>query len=183
MEKSENTSLNPEEWSTWVKLTKRIRFINGKIPEEAFFAWCENFYTIPIEFMGFRKRNEELEILLIYRKDKYYDGYHTPGTILVPGQKIEAAFQSLLRRELGGNVSIDSPQFIRHFEFLKGSGTEESPRGHEIKMIFAGIVKGEPKEGEWFSKENLPANLLPEFRFLVPDMLDWAEKNLSDKIG
>jgi len=175
----DNLPLNKEEWSDWVNLTKRIRFVDDKIPKEAFFAWCEYFYTVPMELMGFRIVNQKPEILLIYRKDEYYDGYHVPGAVLIPGQKIEDALSNLLKRELGDNVRINHLEFVKYFEMLKGSGIGQNSRGHEIKIVFAGKIEGEPKNGEWFAKNNLPNNIIPGFVYIIPYMFDWAEKNLT----
>lgn len=178
MNKKNQKPIDKQEWDNWTDITKRIEFTNGKIPKEAFFAWCESFYTVPIEFMGVRFVDNEPEILLIYRKDEYYDGYHTPGAVLTPGKKIKDMLDSLIKVELGENIEIKNIQFVKHFETFKGSGVGENLRGHEIKMVFSGIIKGEPKDGEWFKKENLPENIIPEFKFIIPEILNWAKKNL-----
>jgi len=59
--------LREEEWKQWADLTRRIQFINGKIPLEAFYAFCEVFISPVVEIAPYRIINGTVEILLIYR--------------------------------------------------------------------------------------------------------------------
>src|SRR5689334_22807761 len=108
--------MTPEEWSKWTDLTQKIRFENGRIPLEAFYAWSEYLYAVTVELIPFRIIDGELEMLLIYRKDKYYDGYHNPGAVIPPGESIDTKLQKLIKEELGNDAVVKKLEFVKHFE-------------------------------------------------------------------
>ena len=80
--------------------------------------------------------------------------------------------------ELGTDTKMSKLQFVRYFDTMKGAGIGECPRGQEVKIAFAGLLETEPKEGEWFTEDSLPANILPEFQPIIPVIFTWAKKNL-----
>lgn len=170
--------LSPEEWVQWTALTQRIKFENGRIPLEAFYAWSEFFYTVPIELMPFRLREGGLEILLVHRTDTYYEGYHTPGAVLTPGLKSTERLQELIHRELGADATLDKLQFVRYYDTMKGPLDGENLRGQELKLVFAALIENESSRGEWFSINDLPQNIIPEFKFIIPEMCVWAREHL-----
>ena len=178
MRESGQTSLSPEEWSQWTELTKKIQFVDGKIPLEAFYAWSESFYTVAVELVPFRLVNGELEILLINRRDPYFDGYHTPGSILVPEKDTNEVMADLIVRELGPKARVKYLQFAKYYDTMKGDGLGQSPRGQQINLVYTALIEGEVLEGEWFSKDRLPANIIPAFRIMIPEIFNLAKQNL-----
>jgi ADP-ribose pyrophosphatase YjhB (NUDIX family) len=174
-----HSTLTSEEWQQWSKLTERIQFENKKIPLEAFHAWSEAFYTIAVELVPFRRKESGLEILLINRNDKYFKGYHTPGAILTPGETVSSKMDELVERELGLDPKNITPVFIKNYDLPKGKGTNENPRGQTLNIVFACLIEDEVKDGEWFRREDMPANLLKSFNLIIPETFEWAEKNFN----
>lgn len=87
-----------------------------------FEAWCENFITNPLE-LGVLKDDK---ILMIYRKDKYYDGWHIPGSVLTPGSRVNEVLDRLIKREVG--TLVTKPEFVNWVEIMKS----ENPRGQVL---------------------------------------------------
>ena len=163
MEKNKNlTPLSPDEWVEWTKLTRRIKFIDGKIPQEAFYAFCENFVSAVIDLVPYRIDNNEIEILLIYRKDRHYDGFHIPGSVIVPGKTSTDTLNSVIDVELGKNANVGKINFVGVIDAMKGEGSGLDKRGQDLKLLYVCEIKGEVLEGEWFTKNNLPKNIIPE---------------------
>lgn len=170
--------LTQEEWVQWTNLTKRIKFINGKIPLEAFYAFCESFISPVVDVIPYRVVNNEIEILLIYRKDKYYDGFHIPGSIIVPGKTSDETLDIVIGKELGNKADIGGKHFIKILNTMKGSGVGFDERGQDLKLLYACEVRGEVLEGDWFSKNNLPTNIIPEHQQVIPEIIDWIKNNI-----
>lgn len=178
MKNLENLPLNPEEWAAWTKLTKRIRFIDGKIPMEAFYAFCETFISPVVDIAPYRLINDEVEILLIYRKDKYYDGFHLPGSVIVPGKTSKETLDSVIHNELGDKANIGKIHFIRVIDTMKGTGVGLDERGQDLKLLYACEIRGETLDGEWFVKNKLPKNIIPEHQQVVLEAFDWLKNNI-----
>lgn len=174
--KEKITPLSENEWTEWTKLTKRIKFIDGKIPEEAFYAFCEAFVTAVIDLIPYRRLNNEVEILLIYRKDKYYDGFHIPGSVIVPGKTSKETLNSVIDVELGKDSLVSKIDFVGIIDSMKGEGLDLDKRGQDLKLLYVCKVDGEVMEGEWFTKNNLPKNIIPEHQKVAREIFDFINK-------
>jgi hypothetical protein len=173
--------LSQEEWHQWTELTKRIQFIDGRIPLEAFYAYCESFITPVIDLVPYRITNNVLEILLIYRKDKYYNGFHVPGSVITPRKTSKETLQYIIENELGHKASIERTFFIKVVDTMKGKGVGLDERGQDLKLLYACEVMGEAIEGEWFSKNNLPKNIIPEHQEIVLEIFDLINQKSTNK--
>lgn len=176
MKKNKKLSiLSQEEWKNWTELTKRIRFVNGKIPIEAFYAYCEAFVSPVVEIVPYRIKNNILEILLIYRKDKYYDGFHLPGSVMVPGRTSKETLKFLIASELGNKVNTGKINFLKIDDKMKGAGIGFDERGQDLKLLYACEINGEVLGGKWFARENLPKNIIPEHQKVAVEAYDWIK--------
>jgi hypothetical protein len=180
MEDNTNLPLSPDEWAQWTNLTKRIKFIDGKIPIDAFYAFCEAFISPVIDMAPYRYVDKKIEILLIYRKDKYYDGFHLPGSVITPGKTSKETLESVIKNELGNNVKVNKTHFIKIMDTMKGQGIGLDTRGQDLKLLYACEVGGEVLDGEWFKKNNLPDNIIPEHQNVVLDVFDYLNKNIKN---
>lgn len=168
--------LSENEWTEWTKLTKRIKYIDGKIPEEAFYAFCESFVSAVIDLVPYQIKNGELEILLIYRKDRYYDGFHIPGSVIVPGKTSKETLNSVIDVELGKASLVSKIDFVDIVDSMKGEGSDLDKRGQDLKLLYVCRVDGEVTEGEWFTKNNLPKNIIPEHQKIALEIFDFISK-------
>jgi len=168
-------ALSKEEWKKWADLTRRIRFVNGKIPIEAFYAFCESFISPTVDVIPYRIRNNEIEILLIYRKDKYYDGFHLPGSIIVPGRTSKETLEFVISNELGESAKVSKKNFISVSDIMKGAGVGLDNRGQNLTLLYACEIDGEVLEGKWSTQENLPKNIIPEHQLVVKRSFDWIK--------
>jgi hypothetical protein len=176
MENNKKLPLSEKEWLQWTELTKRIQFINDKIPLEAFYAFCESFISPVVDIVPYRTKDNISEILLIYRKDKYYDGFHLPGSVIVPGRTSKETLQFVIDKELGDKADIGKISLMEVMDTMKGKGIGLDERGQDLKLFYTCEVKGEVMEGEWFSKNNLPKNIIPEHQEVVLKAFDWINK-------
>ncbi len=88
--------------------------------------------------------NSKKEILLTWRKDEYYKGWHNPGGLLRMRESLENRIQVVLHTELGVR--------LKSFKFLDFYNYTDDPRGHTVGLIFLCSTSGKPKTGTFFKK-------------------------------
>lgn len=102
------------------------------------------------------------EILLIYRNDKHFKGWHMPGTMILGKDTMEIAEGRLVEQEV--DLPLEIPRFVRYFFVPKGTGDGENPRGAEIGFLhLAYVLRGvrtKPRCGKFFPIESIPKNTL-----------------------
>ena len=89
------------------QLVKLLDKLEWPVTPEVFDALCVNFVTSPIELAVIRRGEKEQEVLMIYREDKFFNGWHIPGSVILPGRTIELVLSALVRREVG--IEIHDP--------------------------------------------------------------------------
>ncbi len=99
-------------------------------------------------------------VLLSYRKDEYYDGWHVPGGYLGAKETAAQAVRRILMRELGSGSRT-----IQHlFTLNRPNGIRE----HHCSWFLAATLLKPPrlKKGrlEYFDPSRLPLKLLPYYR-------------------
>lgn len=100
------------------------------------------------------------KVLLTYRYDKHFSGWHTPGTYIEPGEDLQATVQRCATRELG-EVKV---QFVR---MIGGVNHPKSARFHDLSVLaLCNLVEGEPSAGGWFNE--CPEDLIPDHREYWP---------------
>lgn len=148
------------------QLAQLMGKIEWPVALPVFEAWCNNFITNPIE-LGVLKDDG---ILMLYRKDRFFDGWHIPGSVLIPGSRVSQVLDRLVRNEVGAKVS--EPEFVSWIEIPK----EINPRGQELSLLFTCfILEDYFKEGQFFPLSSPPKNILPHHLILVKTIKDWYD--------
>ncbi|MDO8467263.1 MAG: NUDIX hydrolase [bacterium] len=98
---------------------------------------------------------ERRQVLLTYREDKHFKGWHTPGTYIEPGEDLQTTAQRCATRELGEKVRV-------RFKGIIGAVNHpKSARFHDLSVLaLCEIVEGSPTTGAWFSE--CPKDLIPD---------------------
>ncbi|MBI4065712.1 NUDIX hydrolase, partial [Candidatus Kaiserbacteria bacterium] len=141
-----------------------------------FDAWCGAFITNPLELAVLRRGSSGVEIFLIHREDKFFKGWHMPGTVILPGNKVAEAFERLVKKEVG--TPTTKAEFIMWKEFMKGDRDDlaENPRGQELSLLFAVFVDGNVPHGTFFPLDAIPDTTLGHHKQMIGDVQDWLAK-------
>jgi len=148
--------LTREEIKDLIRLLKKVKI---PAPYPVFVALCKSVPLIAIDLAIMPDKNS---VLLTYRKDDFYDGWHLPGTILRYGESVEMAYKRVAREELG--ISILNPKFVSWFDIFF------DPRDKGVALLFMVKPKIKPGIGEYFSLRRMPKKFLrsqwPEIKYL-----------------
>lgn len=137
------------------------------LSEEAFLAYCHNCITNAIELAVLKSINNKWHILLIYRHDQFYKGWHMPGSIILPGETIDITIKRLRAEEV--KQDFTRPVFVKLAE-----NTDE--RGQSIGLVHACLLKGDYKgEGKMYSLDNIPADTLSYHQRLIKIIKEWLQ--------
>lgn len=96
------------------------------------------------------------KVLLTYRDDAFFKGWHTPGSYMEPGESWQDTAQRCADKEL--KVKIRVVQLI-------GSAVNhpDNPRFHDVsQLLLCEIVEGKPQAGKWFAQ--CPSDLIEVHR-------------------
>jgi len=167
-------SLSAEEIMHLSALMKKVEF---PVPKEIFDVWCSNFTINTVE-LGVIRTNEsgEKEIFLTYRKDAFFDGWHIPGSVILPGETVEDKIEKLIKSEFK-EMNISKPSFFSWFERV--IGRDEGLRGQEMGLFFiADFFEGfnELESEKFFSFESIPYNLIEEHKILIDQLKSYVMK-------
>ena len=133
------------------------------IPEEVWFALHELIPMPAVEVLITRDNGKEF--LLIYRKDKFWDGWHVPGGFV----KIKESLIDACRRIAESEVRID----ISGLKLIDVVKYEHHPYGGSpVGIFYVCSPVGEVKETETmhFFKE-APENMIPGHSQLINSYL------------
>jgi len=87
------------------------------------------------------------KIFLTWREDKFFHGWHTPGSYISLGETLLQTAQRIADREVPG-IKIKST------EIIGGVSHNNSNRFHDFSALVAVEFEGNIKtEGKWFSEE------------------------------
>ncbi|MEK7116782.1 MAG: NUDIX domain-containing protein [Patescibacteria group bacterium] len=153
------TSLTSQEEKELVRLINKLSF---PTPLPVFEAWCQVFGTVCAEVIVIKNKDKNPEIFLTYRKDKFFKGWHIPGRVCIPTEKIGNTIERVCKEEI--KMPITKESFFDWFERPFGKNIGESPRGHEFSFVFTAELKGKKRENQiekFFPLNKLPKNLLP----------------------
>lgn len=140
-------ALNEKETKVLVRLLKKVK-LPASYP--VFRALCK---SVPMIAVNLAVMPDNRRLLLTYRDDEFYKGWHIPGSILRYRESLADVFKRIGRQEL--KMKIRRPQFVNYF-------IEHSSRGHELILLFAVRTAGVPKVGRYFSLKRPPQDLLKE---------------------
>ena len=134
-------------------LSKAIRKLKFPIPVEIFNALNA---TIPISACEIVIFDKSKGLLLTWREDEFWKGWHFPGSIIRKGEKFEQTLKRVAKDELGRNLK--SHQFIFPMNYHNG------PRGHSVSFVFLCELSGQPKDGKFF--KTMPKDIIKDHREL-----------------
>ena len=147
-----------------------LRRLKPPYGPKVFPAWVENFVTTPVEMAVF---NSDRQILLVYREDPEYKGWHSPGTILRDEEDVPTALERLINGELGG-AKVTRPVPLGWVEVHRGNGLGQNPTRHEISLLHACFVQNLSLSGKdrLFSIDQLPENTLTHHKeVIIPEIV------------
>ena len=95
-------------------------------------------------------------ILLTWREDKWWKGWHFPGGLLRYNEKFEERIQKVASEELG--IHIKKCEFLFPVEY------NDCLRNHGVSMIFLCTTDTTPNDGKFFKK--MPKDIIDEHKKL-----------------
>jgi ADP-ribose pyrophosphatase YjhB (NUDIX family) len=112
-------------------------------------------------------RNDRREILLTWRDDELYHGWHVPGGVVRFKERMEERVAAVARIELGTTVTIP-PEPLAVTQIILA---ERPARGHFVSFLFDCTLTGppdealkrrgaEPKHGEWAWHAAYPSDMI-----------------------
>lgn len=142
----------------------RINNPEEGIGSELFEAIITVVPQVAVELLIVDNTNDPTRILLIWRNDEHYFGWHFPGGYPRFGQYLDTAVRAVAERELGAGVeSIERRP--------EGDYNRVDSRGHTIGLPFLVKLDGNPTGGEWF--DHVPEDLIPHHKDLLREVLGW----------
>lgn len=158
---------------------------DGRVPPEVFDAMCEHLVTAPIELAVLRQGVSGSEVLMLDRHDRYFAGWHMPGSVILPGRNTPIVFRSLLKRELG--LDFDQlekqPELVDCLDIMKGPGLGQCSRGQEANRLYvlrlnyseSTMVECHSKR-QFFPLTQLPPTTLPHHQTMIQRVLSYLQK-------
>ena len=151
--------MTPERAKLLGELLTEMRQEGEHIPEEAWLPLMDAVVTSWCEIAIAKKAGDNWKVLLTYRKDKNWDGWHIPGGLWkVQYPTFQDICNAIAQRELGIEVEfrrvIDAVKWTKH------------PFAHPLALICLCEAKGEIQETEtakFFNRENLPRNMVNDY--------------------
>lgn len=121
----------------------------------------------PVVNVDLLVRNERREILLTWRHDELYHGWHVPGGVLRFKEHMSDRVAAVAQTELGTAVTM-KPEPLAVTEIIE---PERAARGHFVSFLFDctldrpadGTLRyrgGEPKPGEWAWHASYPLDMI-----------------------
>ena len=98
------------------------------------------------------------KVLLCHRKDEFFDGWHTPGTYIGPGESFQEAAQRCADREIKAQVRV--------IKCIASFLNNDNPRFSDLSNLLYCEITGNPQNGTWFQK--CPPDLIPVHRKFWP---------------
>jgi len=149
--------LTPEEEKKLVALLKKVRLPTSY---PVFKALCK---SVPMVAIDIAVMPDAEHILLTYRKDEFFNGWHIPGSILLYQETVVHALRRVIRTEL--KIKVSKPKFLNYISYGEN-------REHGVALLF--VVKPKKKgvvqNGKFFNLRNLPPNTIkvhaPELNYL-----------------
>lgn len=133
-----------------ISLLKKIDNPHKGLPQPIFDALCGLVPFVACELVIVDKKG----ILLTWRNDKWWRGWHFPGGLFRFRESFEERIEQVAQKELGVN--------IKSFKFLFAKDCSQGARGHTVSLIFRCETVMTPKHGKYFKK--MPKNIIKEHK-------------------
>jgi hypothetical protein len=161
-------TLTTKEEKQLLDLMGKIKF---PVSKEIFDAWCSNFTINTVELAVIRiNKSGVKEIFLTYRQDQFFDGWHIPGSVVLPTETVESKLKKLINKEFADMV-VSEPKFFCWFERVVGRDKEL--RGQEMGLLFCADFLDrfvESEKEKFFSFDTIPSNLIEEHKVLIESL-------------
>lgn len=148
--------MTPEKAKLLGELLEEMRREGEHIPEEAWLPLMNAMVTSWCEIAIVKKDGDSSKILLTYRKDKNWDGWHIPGGLWkAQHPTFQDICNAVAKRELGVEV-----QYLRNILTTKWT---EHPFAHPLAIVCVCKAKGEISETDivkFFARDEVPANII-----------------------
>lgn len=132
----------------------------GWIPGECMEAFHKLTVTPFYELVLHRKRGGVDEFLVVYRKDKWWDGFHCPGSMLKPGHPADPAgiAQVLVDSEFPGlGLLVTEVRIVAPHKWPWHPWCH--PNVSVLLIEFEGVVPDSP-DFLWATSSTLPENMV-----------------------
>lgn len=147
--------------------------LDGLFPDSRRGLPNELFYFVsrltPLVNVDLLIRNDRDEILLTWRHDRFYKGWHVPGGIIRFKETAAERITAVALSELGATVEADPTPCEVH----EKQNCERDIRGHFISLLYEARLTSDldaarkcrdvarPENGQWAWHGPCPDNLLP----------------------
>ena len=128
-------------------LLKKIDNPHEGLPQPIFDALCDLVPFVACELAIVDKKKG---VLLTWREDKWWHGWHFPGGLLRFRENFEERIERVAWEELGINLS--------KIKFLFPKNCNQGARGHVVSLFFLCETEMTPKKGKFFKK--MPKNII-----------------------
>ncbi|MFA5062288.1 MAG: NUDIX domain-containing protein [Patescibacteria group bacterium] len=145
--------LTAKELKQLSSLLKKIDNPHEGLPQPVFDALLG---IVPFVACELAVVNKKGELLLTWRSDKWWRGWHFPGGLMRFRETFEERIDAVAWKELG--VNLESAKFL----FAKDCS--QASRGHVVSLTFLCKTFMTPKQGKFFKK--MPKNIIENHKEL-----------------
>jgi len=158
---------------TAAQIRDLVTELDGLFPDSRHGLPIELFYFVsrltPLVNVDLLIRNVRGEILLTWREDQFYRGWHIPGGIIRFKETAAERIKAVAMSELGATVEADSEPCEVH----EKQNCQRDVRGHFISLLYvtrlrsgpdaakACVDPDHPQNGQWAWHGRCPESLLP----------------------
>ncbi|TSC73310.1 MAG: hypothetical protein G01um101470_159 [Parcubacteria group bacterium Gr01-1014_70] len=171
------TQLSPEEKNQLVNLLSRVGW--QKTGKEIFEAiMFPIFPATQSECAIVRQINSEPHVLMLYRDDEHYTGYHMLGKYILRGE----SYEQWVRRTVGAEAGLElvTFEFIRCFNTRPETGWVP---GHQMAHFWYCEVEGEPTNGKFYPLTAIPDDTLGHHKKYVDCLRAFLLRRTMMKVG
>lgn len=158
----ETTQLTEDKVNELVELLKGVGY--KRSGTRIFEAMWPIFPLICSEQAVVRLFDNVPHVLLWYRKDRHFRGWHMPGGYLLRGENDWEWCERVLRKEVG--LVLKTLELIRRFNVRPRTAKGEEPT-HLIANFFLCTVEGESTKGRFFPLDHLPKGVLRQHKIYI----------------
>lgn len=142
--------INQKEIKQLVSFIKKLENPHEGLPKPVFDALVGIVPFIACEIVVISEKG----VLLKWRDDKLWRGWHFPGGLLRFGETFDERIAKTVWDEL--EINIESHKFLFINDYRPGV------RGHTISLVFLCKTEMTPKNGKFFKK--MPKNIIEEHK-------------------
>lgn len=145
--------LNRNELKQLLSLLKKIDNPHAGLPQSVFDILIK---IVPFVACELAIVDDKKRILLTWREDRWWRGWHFPGGLLRYRETFEERIRAVARKELGVDIT--------NHKFLFAKDCSQGARSHVVSLVFRCETMMVPKQGRYFKK--MPKNIIEEHKKL-----------------